>query len=308
VSGGIVALVSLVAIAVIVLTFARTGVLRGKKFRLFIAVPDATGVLDGSDVWFNGQRVGTVNAVGFAPASATPERRVVIALDVLDRMRTDIRLDTKASLRSGGTVIGAPVVYLSGGSMSARAVSAGDTLGGAGKSDFEIAASRATESLEEVPAIMSDVKVISSSAHTAASRLSAAMSANGGAASLGARMSALKSRLGGGHGSASRLMNDQTIRSRISLVLASTDSIRTLAGSRANEFGRFRRDSSLQPHVDSLRAEIVRLRAAATAPTGTIGRSRSDSALQRDIGLALMQVDSLLADMKKHPLRYARVF
>jgi hypothetical protein len=50
------------------------------------------------------------------------------------------------------------------------------------------------------------------------------------------------------------------------------------------------------------------LRAAATAPTGTIGRSRSDSALQRDIGLALMQVDSLLADMKKNPLRYARVF
>jgi hypothetical protein len=308
VTGGIVAVVSLVAIAVIVLTFARTGALRGKKFRLYVAVPDATGVLEGSDVWFNGQRIGTVGSIGFAQSSAPVEHRVIIATDVLERMRPDIRLDTRAALRSGGTVIGAPVIYLSGGSVNTRAVVAGDTLGGAGKSDFEIAASRVTESLEALPAIMSDVQVISTSARAAANHFSAAMKTSGGPAALGANFSRLMTRLSGGRGSASRLVHDATIRSRISGILATTDSIRVLAGSRANEFGRFRRDSSLGPRVDSLRVELVRLRALAAAPTGTAGRVRSDSALQRDVRSALAQVDSLLTDMKKHPLRYARVF
>src|SRR5690349_2426615 len=75
VSGGIAALCAIILILVLVLTYARTGVLRGDKFRLYVAVADASNVLVGSDVWLNGQRVGTVVHIGFAPASAPLDQR-----------------------------------------------------------------------------------------------------------------------------------------------------------------------------------------------------------------------------------------
>src|SRR6476661_5934867 len=122
VSGGIAALAVLVALIFVVFRYARTGQLRGDKFRLYVAVPDASNLLNGSEVWLNGQRVGTVTRIDFAPATVPKDIRVVIATDVLTSMRQTIRFDSRADLRSGGTVIGAPVVYLSSGTLRARAV------------------------------------------------------------------------------------------------------------------------------------------------------------------------------------------
>src|SRR6478735_6583808 len=122
VSGGIAAFAGIVLVALLVLTYARTGVVRGDKFRLYVAVPDANNVLNGTDVWLNGQRIGTVLRIDFAPPSSAPEARVVIATDVLTRFRDHIRLDSRASLQSGGTIIGAPVVYLTSGTPGSRII------------------------------------------------------------------------------------------------------------------------------------------------------------------------------------------
>src|SRR3954452_4762828 len=97
VSGGIAASIAIVVLLFLVLTYARTGAVRGDKFRLYVAVPDASDILKGTDVWLNGQRVGTVANVDFAAASAPIDERVVIATDVLRRFRDPIRLDSRAS-------------------------------------------------------------------------------------------------------------------------------------------------------------------------------------------------------------------
>ena len=48
VSGGIAALAGIVLVVFVVLKYARTGAVRGDKFRLHVAVPDASNVLKGS--------------------------------------------------------------------------------------------------------------------------------------------------------------------------------------------------------------------------------------------------------------------
>lgn len=307
VSGGIAALVILAVVVTLVLKYARTGVLRGEKFRLYVAVPDATGLLAGSDVWLNGQRVGTVTGIGFAPATTDPDVRVVVATDILRRSQSDIRFDSRAELRSGGTIIGAPVVFLSSGTLRARHVVPGDTLRGAGKSDFEIAASRATEALAEVPAILTDAKVIMANARGAGSRLSAIMNTDYGRGSFTAQRAAMTKRLAG-RGSAGRLMRDEALRRRVASSMAATDSLRALLASRMNEMGRFRRDTSLGVAVRSLRADIATLRAMASSPDGTVGRVTTDSALLRGLDSVFVELGALMADIKKNPLRYAKVF
>jgi hypothetical protein len=72
--------------------------------------------------------------------------------------------------------------------------------------------------------------------------------------------------------------------------------------------GRFRRDSTLGPNVRQLLADVSRLRDIAAAPTGTIGRMQSDSAVQRGLDSAFAELNALLADIKKHPFKYAKVF
>ncbi|HET9425100.1 MAG TPA: MlaD family protein [Gemmatimonadaceae bacterium] len=308
VSGGLVAVVALTVILVLVLKYARTGIVRGDKFRLYVAVPDAANLLEGSDVWLNGQRVGTVAAIGFAPPTAPPELRVIVATDVLESMRENIRLDSRASLQSGGTMIGAPVVYLTSGTLAARAVVAGDTLRGAGKSDFEIAASRVTESLSELPAIMSDAKIIAANARGAGARLGAIMNADRGHGSFGDQSRSLMTKLTNGNGSAVKLMRDQEIRRRVARSMAAADSLRALLASRMGEFGRFRRDSTLARSVSGLRAEIATLRQLSSSPTGTVGRFAADSALRRSLDSVFVELSALMADIKKNPLRYSRVF
>ena len=308
VSGGLAALVAIAAAIFLVLTYARTGVLHGDKFRLYVAVPDGSNLLQGSDVWLNGQRIGTVASIAFAPPTAPPDIRVVIGLDVLSTMRSHIRLDSRASLRSGGTIIGAPVVSIGTGTPSTRAVVPGDTLRGVGKSDFEIAATRVTESLEEVPELLADSKVILARTKTAGARLSAMMDVDRGHGSFGAQASALMSKVSSGRGSARRLMRDTGIRARVTRSMAGADSLRILVASRMDEFGRFRRDSTLSVTVRNLRGEIGRLRELAASPHGTVGRFAADSALRHGLDSVFVELNALLADIKKNPMRYAKVF
>ena len=307
VSGGIAGLAVIVLVALVVLRFARTGQLRGDKFRLYVAVPDASNVLTGTEVWLNGQRVGTVTAIAFAPAATSPEGRVVITAEILDRYREHIRLDSRATLQSGGTIIGAPVVYLTSGTPRQRMVAPGDTIRGAGKSDFEIAASRTTEALEEMPAIASDARAILADARAAAARVNA-IARKGGRSSLAARSGRLAQRLSSGSSPTMRLVRDQEIRRHIARTMAAGDSLRFFLTARTNEVGRFRRDSTLAVAVGALREDVDRVRSLATSPEGTVGRVAADSALMRSLDSLFIELNALLADIKKNPLRYARVF
>jgi hypothetical protein len=94
------------------------------------------------------------------------------------------------------------------------------------------------------------------------------------------------------------------MRQRAARAMAQVDSIRALLASDQHSLGRFRRDSSLVRDVGQLRTEMQRLQALAADPNGTIGRVRADSAITRGIHRDLVALDSLFADIKKHPQRY----
>jgi hypothetical protein len=210
-------------------------------------------------------------------------------------------------LRSGGTIIGAPVVYLSSGTVASRPVAPGDTLRGAGKSDFEIAASRATEALSEVPGILGDAKIIMANAKTTGARLGGIMR-EGDRHSFARQSSALMQKMSTSRGSFGRLRRDDALQRRVSRVMAASDTLRTLVSSRMDEFGRFRRDSTLGRSVQLLRDDVGRLRILAASPNGTVGRVATDSALTRSLDSLFAELSTLMADIKKNPLRYARVF
>jgi hypothetical protein len=77
-----------------------------------------------------------------------------------------------------------------------------------------------------------------------------------------------------------------------------------LLASDRSVLGRFRRDSSLLREVADVRNEVDILRARMADPHGTLGRAFADSAVFAALGTAQRNLTALMADLKRHPLRY----
>jgi ABC-type transporter Mla subunit MlaD len=125
---GLVVSGAIAAAAAIVLVFGRVGRLHGRTTRLYVTTSQARGVIAGTDVWLDGEKVGRVEWVRFRPPATDTAERLLIALDVFASVRPLVRRDTRAQIRPGSSLIGAPVVHLVGGTPDAPEVAAGDTL------------------------------------------------------------------------------------------------------------------------------------------------------------------------------------
>jgi hypothetical protein len=118
-------------------------------------------------------------------------------------------------------------------------------------------------------------------------------------------MSRVMSRLSGGNGTIALAMNNSDLLvARAKRAMAQTDSLRALLATNDNSLGRFRRDSTIMGVASRLRGELGEIQRLAASPNGTIGRIRADSAIIHAVHRDLAALDSLIADMKKHPLRY----
>jgi phospholipid/cholesterol/gamma-HCH transport system substrate-binding protein len=304
---GIFAGCAVLAAALAILVFGRPGRLHGKTTTLFVTTDAARGLIPGSEVWLDGQKVGVVKSVTFRPPSVSPRERLVITMEVIDNARPLLRVDSRVQIRAGGNIIGDQVVYLSSGTAKMRGVVAGDTIRGGQQSDTEEITSDMALASREFPGIIDNVKLLAAQLQTAQGTLGAFGIDGGGreVARLTERTAHLLREMGTSTGTLGRVMSERgDFQLRAARTLAQVDSIRTLLASGKQTLGRFRRDSSLIGELGRVRAELAGIQSLANSPAGTIGRLRTDSVLVRNIHRDAAALDSLVADMKKHPLRY----
>ena len=304
---GLIATAGIVAVALLILVFGRVGVLHGRKFTLYVTTDAARGVIRGTDVWLDGQRVGVVTGVAFQPPSAAPSERLVISLSVLESERSRIRKDSKIQVRSGGTIIGDQVVNVNSGSATVPVVADGDTIHAREQADLEGVASDAALASRELPGILENVHLLAAQLRTAEGTLGALGLEVGGqeVSTIRAKTERLMTQLTGSHGSVGLAVKGRSdVRGRAAHAMAQMDSIRRLLTSNNHSFGRFRRDSTLITEIGRVRTELAVVERLAADSNGTIGRIRTDSVIVRNIHRDLASIDSLFANVKKHPLRY----
>ena len=309
VRGGVIAIAAIVGIAVATLKFARVGALHGDTMRIYAVVGAARGLIKGSEVWLMGQKVGKVADIQFrSPAETDTASRVLVVMDVMERYRDAFRRDAVAQIRTGGSVIGAMVVYLDAGTSGAPPIRDGDTLRAKPQSDVESATAQFGAAARELPAVMTNVKTIRDELRSSHGTMGALI--QGPAIErttfqrTGAQLSRLRQRLSGSRGSLGRISNGD-LRARAQRVMARADSVRALVGSSQTTLGRLRRDSTLVAEVDDIRGELAQVRAALAESRGTAGRVLHDSAAFSALGEVHREMSLLVADLKKHPLRYS---
>ena len=304
---GIVIVLGLAALTVSVLVFARLGRLRGDTYRVRMLTDAARGVIKGTDVWLAGQKVGLVASIDFASPARDTMSRLVLELELVDDVRDLIRRDSHAQIRSGGSLIGAPVVYLSVGTAGTPRLEPGDTVPAKPQVDTEGLTSAVAMAGKQIPQLIRDVRRVGDELHSATARLSE-LQDNGGVSLdvVGARAAGISRRATRGDGVLPRLMRERTIAERVSNVMRSADSVRALLASDANMLGRFRRDSTLVREVASVRDEMSILRALIGQSRGTAGRLANDRAVTAALASAEKEMTRTIEDLKRDPLRYVR--
>lgn len=307
VRGGLLACLGIVIVALAILRFSRVGALHGDTFVLYAMVGNASGIMNGSEVWLSGQKVGKVTRISFRPpASADTTHRVAIEMEILSRHRDALRRDAVAQIRSGGSFIGPVVVYLSPGTAHGAPIHAGDTILVHGPPDLEEASAKLTVAAQELPAIIGNVKVLRAELQTTTGTMGAMMNGIPGGTSELHRLRSGVGRIGrslSGVGAVGSFMNGD-LSGRAQRVMSRVDSVRALLASNETSLGRFRRDSTLVSEVGDLRNELTLVRAQLDSPDGTVGRAMRDSAITDRLAEAQQQMTLLIADMKKHPFRY----
>lgn len=302
---GLVGLGVIVVIILGVLKFAQVGGIRGKKVTLYVAADETGGLLEGSDVYLSGKKVGKIASITFRPPSTDTTERLLIETEVLERAMPLIRRDSPVHIGPLGTFLGTPVLGISAGSSTAPQVQPGDTLFAAAFRQSEgvmaqlAAVGRDFGSLkEEVSAVMDEMKT--------ARGTFGAMSIEGprDVAKVGADFSRFNARLTRGGGTVSLIMNDPKFGARFGAVRADMDSIRLLVSSDRGTVGRFRRDKDLGAAVQGVRDEVAALQQALAESRGTAGRAKNDDAVQEELAALRRQLDALIADFKKNPFRY----
>jgi len=304
---GIIAIAIIVVGVVAVLSFARVGALHGSTIRVYSSMAEARGVMKGTPVWLEGQPIGQVLRVEFLPPSSDSNSNVLVVMDLLKRDAKFVKRDAVAQITSGGTLIGAPVVYLSTTGSNAPLLADGDTLHSVPQGDPEGVASRIAVASRDFPAIIANVKDLRSQLTSVHGTTGALLNDDELRIDLArSRGTTLANRALHGNGTIGRVLNGGTERAtaRARHALAETDSLRALMTSNESVVGQFRRDSSLIRAVTSLRNEVSLAKAMLDEPRGTAGRVLHDSAMTRQLTAAEKELAILLADLRAHPMRY----
>jgi ABC-type transporter Mla subunit MlaD len=307
---GILAALTLAATVVCVLVFARVGALHGETMRVYAPTSQARGVIKGTEVWLAGQKVGLVNSVRFRSASTDTAGRLVIVLDVLTAAATQLRRDSYAQIRTGGTLIGAPVVYVSAGSVESPLLDDGDTLATRPQNDVEGFTSQFAYAAKDLGPVVTDVRAIMSqldSARGTAGAIIGTFSDKSGDRALSvfqARAGRFTRTVTTGDGTIGLALRGGGLEARARHAVAQTDSIRALLASDATSLGRFRRDSTLVRSLSDVRNELSITRSLVAESRGTAGRAVNDSALVDQLARLEGEIGALIRDVKQRPFRY----
>ncbi len=288
-----------------VLRFARVGALHGETVPLYAATPHARGLLPGSEVWLDGQKVGVVRGVGFRPSYADTVAPVLLSLEVLTEALPLIRRDAEPDIRAGGSFIGSPVVWLSTGVAGAPTARAGDTLVTIHSRELDAVRLELAGATAEVPQIIDNLRVLAAQLHSARSTLGAlGVEGVGEIGETASQATALMARATSGPGTVGLMLRRGEPMAQARLAMARADSVRALLAGPGGSLGRLQRDSTLFRTVEAITRDLTRAQAALVEPRGTAGRLRHDSALVRQVAQTRAEMDALATDLRRNPLRY----
>ncbi|MEP7087611.1 MAG: MlaD family protein [Gemmatimonadota bacterium] len=299
--GGVVAIAVIVVSAFSIIAFARVGSLKGDTYIAYILADQANGILKGTDVWLQGQKVGVVKNVGFRSLPTDTSVRTVLEVEVMSPFKSFIKKDSRVEFKPGGSYVGAQVVALRIGSPTAPVLEAGDTLTRVSVIDPDLRQNELTAAGQDFPEIVSSLRAIGGDLTKTQSQFSSLGDHSSGLGLVMKRVAEFDTRK---KGTLSLIFRDRALASRAQIALTRADSLLDITRE-PGTLNRFKNDSALRIALARTRGELDAIRVRIAREDGAAGRFLSDDALRKDLEELSKQIAKTLADFGKRPERYS---
>jgi phospholipid/cholesterol/gamma-HCH transport system substrate-binding protein len=303
---GTVVFTSLILLTAATLKYAQIGRITGDTVRYYAAFSGARNVMGGTEVLINGAKVGRVRRVTFAPPVTDTTRRVIIEIEVKERYREQIRRNSTARLNTSAQLMGPMVVYITAGTPASPVIPANDTIKGSSGGDLQALTASFGEVTKEFPAVMANVKVLTSALASTRGTIGAftTLDAPQRMEALVDNASRLTERATTGSGTIGLAMGRGALIQRAKAASAQADSVRQLLASEQTSLGRFRRDSTLLRTIADLRDELSITQRLLDTQAGSLARFGQDSIIAVQTAERARLMAEIMADIKKRPFRY----
>jgi hypothetical protein len=273
-----------------------------RRYVIVALVPDAPGIVQGTPVWVSGREVGAVRRVAILPSSADSLGRIAVTVDLPRSVQSQVRGDSRVRVTSV-SLISEAVIDIVPGTAASPQLAEGDTLRTEPRLTRQQLMAHAERLRQEMQPILDDARDL---APLAAARLEQAQRAFDGMDDAMAEMRRLQADMQANPGLAllrepafQRSLDEaRSHAAGLPATFATLQQRLGAAGDVGEAVGR------LRTRADTLVAELELAAALLDESAGTLGRLQNDLALQRAIGAARASLDSLMAEVRRNPLRF----
>ena len=256
----------------------------------------------GSPVWIAGHEVGTVEKLSLLPIGGDTTARVALTIQLPRSLRAHVRTDSRIRLTSVG-VISTRVVDIVPGSAGAPMLEPGDTLRMTNTITPQALTQRAAIVQAGLDSALAELRTITPMMRLRLDQLQRAF------ASLDPAMqeaASLRTGLESGAGIAS--LRDPAFAAALERARASAAQLPDVFAQMRVRAGEVREIQAAVARL-TLRADSIRTQLTAAADllgsgNGSLSRFQQDSALIRAITRARADLDSLIAEARRNPLRF----
>ena len=238
-----------------------------KRYQLYTLLPTASGLRVGGGVSVAGQPAGIVRRIEYLPIDADTSRNLLVVLEIDERLREQVRGDSRAYIRTLG-LLGDKTLDITPGTPAAPQLGEGDTLVASGVLDYDRIIARAADAVEDMVLLTADLRVITSG-------------------------------LAAGEGTLGMLLRDRRLYDQLNLALRNSNSLLARVSDSKGTLSRFLDDTTLYQQMLTAATTVDSAARIFTSDKGTIGRLLSDSAVYKTISSAALTADSLLQGLSR---------
>ena len=296
---GLLLIVAVVATSAFVFFLADVRAAFERRYNLITVFASAPRVRIGSPVWIGGHEVGRVTAIGLLPVITDSAPRVAVTVEIPRKHQPLIRSDSRARL-STSRMIGEPAVDISPGSRAARMLVAGDTLYSTPKADLMSAFGIWRGFQSSVDSLVRASKLLQPAIAARAPqlrRLSYRLE------QTRKEFAVVASSFSGG--SLGPMLGDSMLAPAFARLSETAGQLGPAFRAAADRYkepelrGAFTR---LSTRADSLSTRLRTL--TEYFANGSLMRFRTDTAIQKVLHQTQIDLDSLIAETKRNPLRF----
>lgn len=269
------------------------------RYTLVTVFPAAPRLRAGAQVWIGGREVGRVKAIGFRPVSQDSGASVAVRVEIATEYQPLVRADSKVRFASE-RLIGEPAINISPGSPAQRMLEEGDTL-------FALApasAAQAIASLFRLRQTMDSLLQATRAVAPLAARTQVQLTRL--TTNLGrvqAEFAQLRAAFTGG--SADLFLNDPALGEALHQVTTTVSQLGPAfqaAAGRYTDPAMRQSFTRLQQRTNKISQQLTHLQKQLAG--GSLSRFARDSALMRALHQTQVEVDALVAETRRNPLRF----